>query len=596
MTATAEAVFASEPAVAVLDAWLCSALSAQSLTPVQLERYRSHMPVAGWRLAFIAEGQTITIDLLVDRRFPAAPPRVCWVDPPPFPSLPHVERDGSICTLPSAAATDPLDWRNLVQRILGDVETVIGQGLRGENLGDFRTEFRSYWNEVATGRDLISLVDPCGPSRMVRAWFGRSSIVLAEDRTSLRNWLGNAFDKKAVADLSIHAVPLLWLPQPPLPGEYPRSASDLAALAAAAGPEAAALYNRAAAEDVDTSLFLLGSEIESAGICLGGVSLSRRRSRFGGSERRFDGFRKAVPAKLLLHARDCDQLHLCAVRRVDPWWVHGRDSQSELETLLGATVAMVGCGSLGSITARLLAQAGVGELVLLDPEIMAAANASRHALGLESIGANKAEALRGQLARAFPHLRFTALPVGWQDAVDQDPGWLARCDLVVSTVGDWQAESALNAYCLSSRPKGVAVYGWAEPHAVGGHAVAIGPGSGCFACGLTRFGSAAFRVADFAGATLRREPACGAFFQPYGGAAIASVATLVARLVIDLLYETAAAGDHRVLAVSMVDIAAAGGTLSAAWNTASPDPAAGNQLARHWPVRANCPYCAGKGA
>lgn len=576
--------------------WLIGTLGAVALGGPEVAGYRSGRMTQGWRLGLRVAGRQILLDLLIDARFPMSKPEVHWVDAPPFPSIPHVEGDGRICVMPSSISANPLAPVAIVKTILAGAEDILGKGLRGENADDFRTEFRSYWDVVATGRSVTSVVDPCEPSRMVRAWIGKKSIVMAENSRALRDWLKNAHGKQHVADVSLHRVPLIWLPQPLLPSEYPACEADVARIVASAGPEAVALYEQAVSDEAETSLILFGADSGEGAICFGAVALSRRQPRFGRAERRVRGFRDRVPQKLLRLSRSQDSVVLSPVDRADPWWVHGRDTQSALETLLGASVMLIGCGSLGSPIARLLAQAGVGRLILVDPQTMNHANAGRHALGIDAVDRGKAAALRARLIREFPHLRIESHSATWQAVHAATPKLFGVCDLLVSTIGEWESECELNLLRLTSPAFPPILFSWAEPHAGGGHAVLTGKASGCLACGLTPFGGARFQAAVFDDASLRREPACGAFFQPYGAGDIAAIATLGAKLVIDSLYDRAAAGEHRAMAMRAEDLATLGGRLSDAWIEAGGIAAGGSQIVRRWGARQDCPYCGGGGA
>ena len=76
------------------------------------------------------------------------------------------------------------------------------------------------------------------------------------------------------------------------------------------------------------------------------------------------------------------------------------------EALLNSTVALVGCGGLGSAVALALAGAGVGRLVLIDDDRVELSNLHRQLAFVEAdLGAPKAEALAGAVrARADTEL------------------------------------------------------------------------------------------------------------------------------------------------------------------------------------------------
>jgi len=584
-------------AVNEVGSWL-STLGATSLDASVLARWAAKRATHGWRLAFVVADQVVTIDFLIDARFPASRPFVIWVDPPPFPNIPHVEADGQLCVLPSVVSFDCLQPVGVAKTILAAVEDIFEKGLTGANFNDFRTEFRSYWNKIAKGREITSVIDPCEPSRRISVWTGRNMIVAAENASALRRWLGNAYGKTAVANVMIQSVPMIWLAEPLLPSEYPHTAAEVHAIVAKAGADALALFETAIANEFDSTLILFGADTGNGGVCFAGVTLFRPPPGKRPRRARVSGFRDRVPEKLLLADRMRDHIVLSPVERADPWWVHGRDSLPDLETLLGATVGIIGCGSLGAPIARFLAQAGVGRLKLIDPELMTYANVGRHTLGAPAVARRKANALKERLAREFPHLRIETNPQRWQELAYKNDQELKDCDLLISTIGSWEHEGELNAFSLA-HPAHIPsiLFAWGEPHAVGGHALLIGNGSGCLACGLSPYGEARFRVAKFDGETLRREAACGAFFQPYGASEIAAIATMVAKLAIDALYERADAGTHRIVAATATDIAASGGQLTQEWITLSGGrDSGGNQEERRWVARIDCPICGGHGA
>src|SRR5437867_8391247 len=69
----------------------------------------------------------------------------------------------------------------------------------------------------------------------------------------------------------------------------------------------------------------------------------------------------------------------------------------EHEVLSGKHVAVIGCGSFGSAIAEMLARAGIGQLTLIDPDVLSAENLGRHVLTQKDLGRPKVEALRERL-------------------------------------------------------------------------------------------------------------------------------------------------------------------------------------------------------
>lgn len=144
-----------------------------------------------------------------------------------------------------------------------------------------------------------------------------------------------------------------------------------------------------------------------------------------------------------------------------------------------ATAVVVGVGALGNETARLLAMAGIGRLVLCDPDVVAESNLSRTILFRDAdIGDLKVEAAARALASlapgtevepvAAPHIRGIGLPT------------LRDADIVVSCVDTLAARIALAARCTAVGA-GLIDAGTDE---WGGQMCYYRPGDGCLGCGL----------------------------------------------------------------------------------------------------------------
>lgn len=573
--------------------WLVDGLGAVALSAAELAPWRTKNFENGWRLHDVATSAgPVTLDLLVDNRFPRSRPRVAWVDAPPFPSLPHVEDDGLVCVLSSSDSIDPRDPVALAKRVLGGAAEVLEEGLAGSNEEDFRTEFLSYWNPGADGTEMVSLLDPCSPSRPVTAWRSKRGMLVAEGPAAVRVWLQRAYGKRAVASSQLHRGLMLWLPAPLLPAAYPASVPELRALAASLGAGEADRLDALLARGDRETVIVLGAPVGD-GTVFAGI-LVRRNVREGARH----GFRQGkVPVPLMLIERRRDEVQRSKVDRADSWWVHGRDGNADLTELLASTVRLLGCGSLGSPVARLLAAAGVGAQVLIDPETLTRANTGRHVLGAGNVDRLKAIGLRDRLARDFPHLAFDAVADRWQPIARDRPELLDNCNLLVSTIGGWNDERELNDWHVAGHYAGTILYGWSEARGVAGQAVLVGPDAGCLACGMDDHGDPRLSVASFDRQTLRRETACGNFFQPYGAAEIEAIAILVADLAIDLLLGRVPPGTHRLKAVPAQRLADVGGTLTPAFIELSGGRTrGGNQEETVWHPRQGCPACAGRGS
>ena len=117
------------------------------------------------------------------------------------------------------------------------------------------------------------------------------------------------------------------------------------------------------------------------------------------------------------------------------------------QRLKAARVLIVGMGGVGGPAALSLAAAGVGTLVLVDPDHVSLSNLQRQiAFSTADIGRPKTEAGAERLTALNPHTLvethaepFTAALVG-------------GCDVVVDGTDDFDTRFAVNAACLEARP------------------------------------------------------------------------------------------------------------------------------------------------
>ncbi len=142
-------------------------------------------------------------------------------------------------------------------------------------------------------------------------------------------------------------------------------------------------------------------------------------------------------------------------------------------------VLLVGCGAIGSFAAAELARSGVGEITLVDGDLLEPGNSVRWLLGRTAWGWPKAEALAGFLQREFPFTNanfvFNRIGEATSDAKAAKSGtnqlaffWreASQADIVVDCSASTEVQHALAWLC--SELKKPFVMGYATEGAVGG--------------------------------------------------------------------------------------------------------------------------------
>ena len=517
--------------------------------------YRKRNFADGWRIPVaFPDGKTRNIDLLVSLFFPRSAPRAALVDRPDHLTWPHIEYDGVLCLLPNSSEIDPTAPGEVALAILNRAVRLVEELIEGSIVErDFKQEFLTYWFYACheTGKNVVILFEPVGPSRVLRRFTWEGKVYVGEDVSSLQQWMDRRFGAQTAAK-SAKPAAFIWLQEPLLPNEYPECGSDILELASGRDDEAVGILAEAASAGDDECLVLLGAE-GRGGAGVVAVRIDRNRSQRTGNRRARDkmhrGFRagRLPPAVAMERTYGRNEVRRAQVARADAAWVHGRGQDVRSRIVSEKSVTVFGCGSVGSFVTQSLARAGIGTLRLVDFDELCWANVGRHALGADSVGRNKAKALAERLQREFPHLQFEGHDSTIEAALLTDGAWLLRSDLIVCLTGNWVAESWLNEWHVKSGLDNAVLYGWTEDHAVAGSAVVIAPKGRCLACGIGRTGTPLLTAVDWPdGREANTEPSCADHYQPYGAIELSYITTMVADTAIDELLNASERSYRRI--------------------------------------------------
>lgn len=115
--------------------------------------------------------------------------------------------------------------------------------------------------------------------------------------------------------------------------------------------------------------------------------------------------------------------------------------------LLNARVLVVGAGGLGSPVLQYLAAAGVGEIAVIDDDVVSVSNLQRQVLfDLDQIGVQKVEAAADRLSEVNPHVEIVQINARLTEAnVDQ---LVADYDLTIDGCDNFPTRHLVNAACV----------------------------------------------------------------------------------------------------------------------------------------------------
>jgi molybdopterin/thiamine biosynthesis adenylyltransferase len=586
-----------ERAIVQLDDFLCRECGAVRIPDAEVLQIPGRKFVAGWRVTIQPHQHPRKMNICVDGLFPFSAPRFQLIAGPPFLTWPHVEKDGMLCLGNETFTVDPSQPVGMARQLLVEMAfPLLRASENASNREDFRTEFYSYWNAmVPVGEPPVrSLLSPHGPSRRVRIWRGRHFAVVGETEESVLQWLKNLYGDEKQFD-GTEASCLLWLHKVLLPEQYPHRTSEVREIANSSG--GGSFLSEMAAKEKRSIPIIFGSLSEN-GPCLCAVTVlnSQKTDVIGRRVNSIEtGFRPGhVPQKLVAERvlNSSTPITRAKVERADASWIHGRDQDPRQAALASRRVTIVGCGAVGGPVAIELAMAGVGHVLLIDPEELTWANVGRHPLGADSVGFGKASQLAKKLTANFPHAYFDSRTEEFGSVLEKEPNLLLDCDLIVCATGIWSVESALNAWHFREKRPASVLYSWTEAHGCAGHAVAIKPGGSCLQCQFSRLGDAKQVVTEWGSSGPRHEPACGGVYQPYGPIELSWITALASALALDCLLCKISNSTHRIWAGPKTLLDTAGGSWNADWIRGRKEREVGGFLEEGvWEKDATCPIC-----
>lgn len=576
-----------DDAVQKVESWLeKTCTNIRRLLAAELTSYRKHRFYTGWEIEVDFEGRLVRLHVLLDKKFPFSTPRVASASENHYLEWPHFEENGITC-LPKRE----IAWTDAVAKVnvaLEDACDIIARYLIKPDNEELKREFISYWGFGCNNADLPvwSLLRADGETRNIAVWSGKKFILVGENQEQIEGWLKNRNFQDRV---NTSAGVFVSLPDPWIP-PFPETLGHVNELLKTVSLDVVeALEQQTLTNPTNMAAVVVMSARAESSVGLTAITVQN------GIPKKINGFRELdkVPSQVKLAYLRGAKINRRVVARADPAWVHGRDRNPLQATLYNKTVAIFGCGSLGSHVAIRLAQAGIGGLILVDPQNLVTANVGRHALGMEAVGVAKSDSLSNLIRQRFPHMRVVeAYPYGWQNLPQEAIEKVWSVDLIVSAIGDWADEGSLNEL-HHQQGKPPIIYGWMEEQAAAAHAVGILSSNSCLQCLLDTTGKVLLPETVWENSPEEiAEPACGTIFQPYGPLDLSYAETLVAELCIDVLAGKVTENCHHVHATSTERLNELKGSWSESHLLIRPKDFSGSfQFERPMHRLKDCPIC-----
>jgi molybdopterin/thiamine biosynthesis adenylyltransferase len=542
-----------------------------------------------WKIKIGCTARPLTLIVAFPSIFPDALPKI-YLSKKDFAEIfpiPHLDSNRFICTRDPEVVFIREDSVNEgVQELIDVAIQTVMDGLQGMNSDDFVEEFLAYWNDGAMNMKALSLFAPSDRIsrlklvRLSKKVRGYADLIIAKTSEQATRWLKNL----GVDIAGLVAEEAVYLPLPKPFETLPESNRDILEMISNAGEG----YSKALQDffnERDSHLFVIFSVPLEEGRVMAGWKHSEW------SEEIQKGFRlHHIPLEVRLNKTGQTSIQRLAVERVDRERLFSRGGTGLKHRLRDASVAIVGCGSIGSPLAVSLSQSGILKFLLVDKERLESENVPRHVCGFSEVGLRKSIALKDAIAAHLPYVECDSRCEDVLELLKEDSSILNRFDLVVMATGSFPVERRLNTLLRSGIITSPVVYTWIEPYGVAGHILYLHPEQG--GCYLCCFDNDKFRFSVISNQQrfYKRESGCQSTFLPYSNLEVDHFVTVASKIISHFLEDNP---DRTLLYTWLGDIEAfekMGYRIEARW-------AANRSYSVHKTTierNHNCPVCQGK--
>jgi len=485
-----------------------------------------------WRITATGIKRSFTFLVAIPPTFPDNLPKFYLTEKDflDFGFIPHVDKNRFVCTRdPAVVVLNDSYPGEALEKLLQIAIQILEVGLKGESQQDFENEFLAYWNEHTELQTIMIDKIPKTPSVLIQyevkpQLFG-ASFLIATSKSSARSWI----TRLRVEIKLDNANKVLCLQLPKIPESVPMTNGDIKRIINGLDKESAKSI-RSFHGNIILACVPINREL---------VLISWRHPDFP-----VKGFRtrsKSIPLYLRISTRNFEfaDIKKFRVRRFDRVRLVKRAVDMSIITKDHLKLAIVGCGSIGSVLTMLLARSGCSLFTLVDPEDLTEENVARHLCGCHALAttSKKVMAVKSTLESHLPFVSCNAYDKDVLDILITGPQVFDDAELLIIAVANMATERRINDFFVLERPKRV-VYLWLEPYGVAGHILYISPNNGgCYRCCFNSHGDFRFAVIAKNQDFVRREAGCQQSFTPYGAADLEMFCAIACKEIIRLIQE-----------------------------------------------------------
>lgn len=151
----------------------------------------------------------------------------------------------------------------------------------------------------------------------------------------------------------------------------------------------------------------------------------------------------------------------------------------ETIALRNKSVAIIGCGSGGSLIADQLVRSGLQKMILVDADILTIENISRHVCTIDQLGMKKIWALYNHLKKINPDVQIECIDINLKVISETIEKKIINSDILINATGE--NAPIINAFCWERKIP--SIHSKVFPLGFGGEIIRVLPGiTPCFEC------------------------------------------------------------------------------------------------------------------
>jgi len=484
-----------------------------------------------WKLRVTGILREITLILAIPNTFPDVFPKI-YLSEKDFKKnypIPHLDKNALICTRdPAVAVLNDAKPGKAVKELIEIAVKIVESGIAKENEADYIEEFLAYWNENVVNA-ILNIFAPKNEVcylqifKLSKKIFGYD-YVLTDSKAYLEEWL----KPLAVTITEDEAIKALYLPIKAFLPYALNTDNDLLKIVED--------------KNIINSITNYFNQNRSNCTLIASFFLNGENILFGWKHRqwkRIKGFRQNhIPLKIRLSCSKEEPIEKISLIRLDKERIFRRGGLMSTLVEKDVSIAVLGCGSLGSFLTMSLARCGISKFLLVDKECLLPENTPRHLCGFLEASCNmrKVEAVKKRITEHFPGTKCNVFHTDILELLEKDEKVLNSCDMVIVALGNRSVERRINYLLKRNLFNSSLLFLWVEPLGVGGHILYVNPkNGGCYDCSFDQEGNFIYSIFDTSESFHKRESGCQSTFLPYSSLTVEQFVLVASKVTSSLL-------------------------------------------------------------